>query len=289
MKYKIYICNKCGYKTNRKSSYLQHTTRKTPCDKNIKKNNTFINNKTEIVVKNTINNTKNTINNKIKCNYCLKTFSCQTSIYRHKKTCKKKKEFELEKEIKKLRYEKEKYKLEKEIVEKELKEKIKDSKKKDNTINILVKFELNKDLINKLMTNKTFITKSNKILIKEIKELRISVEKHKTMNMWGCSKVQLEWLKVKSIIDNTYIISKSNSGKEHSIKYNINKNKKTRVDGFSKELNKIYEFQGDYWHGNPQIYKPEKYNKKCKKTFGELYTNTVNRTKLLEKQGYTYS
>jgi len=104
------------------------------------------------------------------------------------------------------------------------------------------------------------------------------------MNMWGCSKVQLEWLKLKSIVDNTFIISKANSEKEHSIDYlKDNKNKKTRVDGFSRKLNKIYSFHGDYWHGNPKIFKPEKYNKKCKKTFGELYTNTVKRTKLLEK------
>ena len=101
---------------------------------------------------------------------------------------------------------------------------------------------------------------------------------------FGYSKVQLEWLKLKSIVDNTFIISRANSEKEHSIDYlKDNKNKKTRVDGFSRKLNKIYSFQGDYWHGNPKIYKPEDYNKTCKKTFGELYKKTVNRTKLLEK------
>ena len=105
--------------------------------------------------------------------------------------------------------------------------------------------------------------------------------------MWGCSKVQLEWLKLKSIVDNTFIISRANSEKEHSVDYlKNNKNKKTRVDGFSRKLNKIFSFHGDYWHGNPKIFKAEKYNKTCKKTFGELYKNTVKKTKLLEKEDY---
>jgi len=47
----------------------------------------------------------------------------------------------------------------------------------------------------------------------------------------GFSKVSLEWLKYKKIIENTHIISMDNSSKEYTIKY-IKNNKKTKVDGF---------------------------------------------------------
>ena len=58
-----------------------------------------------------------------------------------------------------------------------------------------------------------------------------------------------------------------------------------KVDGIKN--NKIYEFLGDYYHGNPNRYNPNHYNKRCKKTFGELYHNTIKKFKRLKKQGYT--
>lgn len=58
------------------------------------------------------------------------------------------------------------------------------------------------------------------------------------------------------------------------------------VDGYDPTTNTIYEFLGDYWHGNPKIYKPFEYNKKVGKTFGELYENTIKRNEELELLGY---
>lgn len=59
------------------------------------------------------------------------------------------------------------------------------------------------------------------------------------------------------------------------------------VDGFDPTTNTIYEFLGDFWHGNPNVY--SRYGlhrvKKCK-TFGELYSNTMSRLKLFENSGY---
>lgn len=48
-----------------------------------------------------------------------------------------------------------------------------------------------------------------------------------------------------------------------------------------------YEFDGDFWHGNPAIYDSNDINPRNKKSFGELYTKTVEKHNLLKKAGYT--
>lgn len=58
------------------------------------------------------------------------------------------------------------------------------------------------------------------------------------------------------------------------------------VDGLSHDNKTIYEYLGDYWHGNPEKYQANDYNKSCKKTFGELYNETMNRFEELKKLGY---
>ncbi len=58
------------------------------------------------------------------------------------------------------------------------------------------------------------------------------------------------------------------------------------VDAFDPNTNTIYEFYGDYWHGNPKIYHPYKVNKQKKKTFGKLYKITVEKENNLKKLGY---
>ena len=59
-----------------------------------------------------------------------------------------------------------------------------------------------------------------------------------------------------------------------------------RVDGFDPPTNTVYEFLGDYWHGNPEIYSAKKINASSKKSFGKLYQETFDRLRLLEKAGY---
>ena len=52
-------------------------------------------------------------------------------------------------------------------------------------------------------------------------------------------------------------------------------------------INKIvWEFYGDYWHGNLKIYDPNKINKATNSTFGELNAKTMNREKILKDAGY---
>jgi hypothetical protein len=59
-----------------------------------------------------------------------------------------------------------------------------------------------------------------------------------------------------------------------------------QVDGYDEKTNTIYEFLGDYYHGNPLIYKKDDYNPTCKKTFGKLYKLTKNRFTSLKTKGY---
>ena len=56
-----------------------------------------------------------------------------------------------------------------------------------------------------------------------------------------------------------------------------------RADGFDPITNTVYEFYGDYWHGNPFIYNQNDINKVNKKSFGQLYKETRNREKEFKK------
>ena len=58
------------------------------------------------------------------------------------------------------------------------------------------------------------------------------------------------------------------------------------VDGFDSITNTIYEFYGDFWHGNPNLYEPTDINDGNKISFGELYKKTMTREKFLIKHGY---
>lgn len=61
--------------------------------------------------------------------------------------------------------------------------------------------------------------------------------------------------------------------------------KRFYADGYYNGI--IYEFYGDFWHGNPIMYPPQDFCKITKKTFGDMYYDTMNRKSLLEKAGYT--
>lgn len=58
-----------------------------------------------------------------------------------------------------------------------------------------------------------------------------------------------------------------------------------KVDGSNN--NKIFEFLGDYWHGNPHRFNHNDINKKNKKSYGELYNNTIKKFKSLFDRDYT--
>jgi hypothetical protein len=71
--------------------------------------------------------------------------------------------------------------------------------------------------------------------------------------------------------------------REHS--FHINK-RLYKVDAYDLGTNIIYEFLGNYWHGNPEMYNPNDINPTNKKSYGQLYKETFERLTVLEEAGY---
>jgi len=64
-------------------------------------------------------------------------------------------------------------------------------------------------------------------------------------------------------------------------------NKKFNVDAYDPFTNTIYEFNGDYFHGNPNKFNSNEENPTIKKTYGQLCAATINRENFLKSAGYT--
>ena len=91
------------------------------------------------------------------------------------------------------------------------------------------------------------------------------------------SKLEQVWLNLCNIPDNPI---------NRQAWIPLSNKKFVQVDGYIPETKTVYEFYGDYWHGNPQVYKMKDYNKLNKKSFGQLYRLTIRREKLIKKAGY---
>jgi hypothetical protein len=103
---------------------------------------------------------------------------------------------------------------------------------------------------------------------------------------WGCpdcytrsyvSQIEKEWI---TSLNNTNIVE------QHSILLPVYKKRAVIVDGFDPTTNTVYEFNGDFWHGNPEVFDPNDTNHICHKTFGALYQATLDRMAALEAAGY---
>lgn len=96
------------------------------------------------------------------------------------------------------------------------------------------------------------------------------------------SKKSIEWLK--------YIECKTNNKINHA--ENIGEfdipNTRYKADGYCKNTNTIYEFLGDFWHGNPDLYNKNDINPRIKKTYGELLRNTIDKKEKIILLGYNY-
>lgn len=68
--------------------------------------------------------------------------------------------------------------------------------------------------------------------------------------------------------------------------YYLPKWKKKPVDGYDPTTNTIYEFLGDYWHGNLNKYPCEKLHPKRKITYGELNYKTMSNLNKVKSLGY---
>lgn len=61
-----------------------------------------------------------------------------------------------------------------------------------------------------------------------------------------------------------------------------------RVDGYNAKLDIVAEFHGDYWHGNPIKFHPDKINAMCKRSYGDLYAKTVARDQKITESHQRY-
>ena len=59
-----------------------------------------------------------------------------------------------------------------------------------------------------------------------------------------------------------------------------------RPDGIIKTTNTIYEFWGDFYHGNPKKFNKDDINPVTKCTYGELYNKTIKKIETFKKAGY---
>jgi hypothetical protein len=96
------------------------------------------------------------------------------------------------------------------------------------------------------------------------------------------SKVCIEWLENIMKTENIFIQHAGNIGEKEVY---IN-NKKIKFDGYNELTNTVYEFYGDFWHGNLKIYNENDIHPINKKTFGELYNDTINREQVIKNNGY---
>lgn len=58
------------------------------------------------------------------------------------------------------------------------------------------------------------------------------------------------------------------------------------ADGYDESTNTIYEYLGDYWHGNLSIYPEDQLNMVNKKSMKKLFEDTKNRFDILKNNGY---
>lgn len=86
------------------------------------------------------------------------------------------------------------------------------------------------------------------------------------------SKKEKQWLDELNITERQYVINTDKGI--------------YKVDGYDKNTNTIYEYLGDYWHGNPLKYDSSALNKRLNVTMGDLYKTTIDRFNTLKNMGY---
>jgi hypothetical protein len=96
----------------------------------------------------------------------------------------------------------------------------------------------------------------------------------------GFSKCCIEWLKFMEVFNNISIqyICKGGEFVVPQTRY--------RADGYCISNNTIYEFHGDFWHGNPKRYNSNDINPISGRSYGELYLSTIKKREVLQSLDY---
>ena len=93
------------------------------------------------------------------------------------------------------------------------------------------------------------------------------------------SAVSIAWL--------DYISKKNNIKIQHALEGGEKViNNKLKVDGFCESTNTVYEFQGCFWHGCPDCFKPDVINTKNQCDMGTLYNKTQVKNNKITDNGY---
>jgi len=98
----------------------------------------------------------------------------------------------------------------------------------------------------------------------------------------GYSKISISWIKYIEVSRNIVI-----QHAEHNGEFRV-PGTRYDADGYHEPSKTIYEFHGDYYHGNPKKYNQADMNKKTNKSFKELYENTVKKKHKCKELGYNY-
>jgi hypothetical protein len=101
---------------------------------------------------------------------------------------------------------------------------------------------------------------------------------HYRIGCWICKRNRLQDIWLDSL-------NLPNTRNHRQVRLKIN-NRLHIVDGFDSTTNTVYLFHGDYWHGNPILYKPTDVNKRIEKSFGELYVQTLEYEDRIRHAGY---
>jgi len=103
-------------------------------------------------------------------------------------------------------------------------------------------------------------------------------------NSYSPSSIKaLSWLMYISISEDIVYYENSINKREYTIN-----NSRYNVDGFCEKKNTVYEFHGDYWHGNPRKYRSNDINPTTKTTYGELYEKTKKKEEFIINERYIY-
>jgi len=111
---------------------------------------------------------------------------------------------------------------------------------------------------------------------------------YKHLQEQGCPKCSINNYSKSSIKYLDFISKYNNIQIQHAenVGEHIIKTTNYSADGYCEETNTIYEYHGDFWHGNPNLYKTYDINKRNGKTFGELYKKTLEREQQIRDFGY---
>lgn len=94
------------------------------------------------------------------------------------------------------------------------------------------------------------------------------------------SSKSISWLN--SVMENDHIFI------QHALnvgEYNI-PGTRLKADGFCFETNTIYEFYGDFWHGNPTLFAANDINAVNQISMGELFEKTCEKEQVIKQLGY---